>query len=74
MWPHPSWSRFGAGERRDHRSYRQQIGANEEQWKRYLYDSKPMLPLDFVLTDWLTGGWPRSERYASLLRDPGSSF
>jgi hypothetical protein len=34
-----------AGERRDHRSDRQQIGANEEQWKRYLYDSKPMLPL-----------------------------
>ena len=35
-----------------------------EQWNTYVYNSKPMLPLDFVVTDLFTSGWKESdERY-----------
>jgi hypothetical protein len=47
-----------------------QIAAKDELWNRYLYDSKPMLPLDFVLTDWLTGGWSKSDQYPDGFREP----
>lgn len=46
------------------------IVAQEALWNRYLYDSKPMLPFDFVLTDWLTGGWSHSDQYPEGFRDP----
>jgi hypothetical protein len=47
-----------------------QIAAKEAMWNKYLYDSKPMLPFDFVLTDWLTGGWSSSDQYPDGFREP----
>jgi hypothetical protein len=47
-----------------------QVEAKEALWNKYLYDSKPMLPFDFVLTDWLTGGWSKSDQYPEGFREP----
>jgi hypothetical protein len=47
-----------------------QVVAKDELWKTYLYDSKPMLPLDFVLTDLVTGGWQSSGQLPDGFREP----
>ena len=47
-----------------------QVAAKEALWNRYLYDSKPMLPPDFFLTDLLTGGWSKSDQYPEGFREP----
>ncbi|OAI51026.1 hypothetical protein AYO46_08795 [Betaproteobacteria bacterium SCGC AG-212-J23] len=44
-----------------------QVAAKEAIWNQYLYESKPMLPFDFMLTDWLSGGWSEN-------RDFGKGF
>jgi hypothetical protein len=49
---------------------RTQIEANDALWTTYLYDSKPMLPLDFVITDWLSGGWQVPDPFADGFRHP----
>ena len=47
-----------------------QVEAKEALWKKYLYDSKPMLPFDFMLTDWLSGGWSQSDQFDKGFRAP----
>lgn len=47
-----------------------QVVRKDEMWNTYLYDSKPMLPFDFFLTDRLTGGWSKSDQYPDGFREP----
>jgi len=46
------------------------VAAKKALWDRYLYDSKPMLPLDFIVTDWLDGRWQKSDQYPDGFREP----
>ena len=40
-----------------------QIASKDKLWEQYLYDSKPMLPLDFVMSDLLNGSWAESDEF-----------
>jgi len=46
------------------------VVAKDALWNTYLYDSKPMLPLDFWLTDLATGGWSKSDQFLGGFRAP----
>src|SRR6266850_1153585 len=45
------------------RELSKQIAKKDELWNKYLYDSKPMLPFDFFLTDLMEGRWGKSDNY-----------
>jgi hypothetical protein len=47
-----------------------QIRSNEDLWNKYLYDSKPMLPFDFILTDLISGGYTKNKEYPDGFREP----
>lgn len=47
-----------------------QVAAKNALWDTYLYNSKPMLPFDFVLTDLLDGRWKQSDQYPQGFREP----
>jgi hypothetical protein len=47
-----------------------QVAAKDEKWNQYLYDSKPMLPFDFVLTDLFERQWSKSDQYPEGFREP----
>lgn len=51
-------------------SIKDQVVLKDELWNTYLYDSKPMLPCDFVLTDFVTGGWSESDQFPNGFREP----
>jgi hypothetical protein len=51
-------------------SIKAEIVRKDDLWNTYLYDSKPMLPFDFVLTDFFTGGWSKSDQFPSGFREP----
>lgn len=48
----------------------EQVAAKEALWNKYLYDSKPMLPFDFMITDALTGGWSDNGDFGDGFRAP----
>jgi hypothetical protein len=52
------------------RAIAQQINAKDKLWNTYLYDSKPMLPPDFFLTDLMERGWKKSDQYPEGFRAP----
>lgn len=47
-----------------------QVAAKDALWNRFLYDSKPMLPFDFILTDLLERQWSKSDQYPQGFREP----
>ncbi len=47
-----------------------QVANNDALWNRYLYDSKPMLPLDFILTDSFERKRSKSDQYLEGFREP----
>jgi len=51
-------------------SIRDSVVKKDELWNAYVYDSKPMLPLDFVLTDLVTGRWRESDQFPTGFREP----
>jgi hypothetical protein len=47
-----------------------QVAAKRALWNRYLYHSKPMLPLDHIATDFFDGRWKTSDQYPDGVREP----
>lgn len=47
-----------------------QVNEKNAKWNKFLYDSKPMLPLDIILTDGINGAWPSSDQYKEGFREP----
>jgi len=47
-----------------------QVAKKSALWDRYLYQSKPMLPLDHIATDLLDGRWETSDQYPDGVREP----
>lgn len=49
-----------------------QVDAKDKLWNTYLYDSKPMLPFDFIFTDWMNKGYTdkKSDQYPNGFRGP----
>ncbi|MEX2197446.1 MAG: hypothetical protein WD886_01440 [Burkholderiales bacterium] len=48
----------------------EQVALKRALWNRYLYQSKPMLPLDHIATDFFDGRWKHSDQYPDGVREP----
>ena len=48
----------------------EQVATKRALWEQYLYQSKPMLPLDHIATDFFDGRWKQSDQYPDGVREP----